>query len=101
MTILSTTSIVIGVAAASSTRGPVVLAAMAGLVAGVMSMAAGEYVSVSSQADIEAADLKREQEELETMPEVELKELASLYQVRGLDAELSMQVAKQMMATDD
>src|SRR6201746_1850471 len=76
--ILSTTSLVIGVAAASATRSPIVLAALAGLVAGALSMSAGEYVSVSSQSDIEKADLKREQNELDTMPEAELKELAGL-----------------------
>lgn len=94
--ILSTTSIVIGVAAASSARSTIVLAALAGLVAGAMSMAAGEYVSVSSQSDTEKADLEREQKELEEMPEIELKELAKLYQERGLDKELAMQVAVQL-----
>jgi VIT1/CCC1 family predicted Fe2+/Mn2+ transporter len=91
--ILSTTSIVIGVAAANSSRTAIMLAAVAGLVAGAMSMAAGEYVSVSSQSDTEKADLIREQKELEEMPEVELEELAKLYQARGLDTELAMQVA--------
>lgn len=94
--ILSTTSIVIGVAAASHERSPIILAALAGLVAGAMSMAAGEYVSVSSQADTEKADLERERMELETMPEVELKELAEIYRKRGLDETLSMQVATQL-----
>ena len=98
--ILSTTSITIGVAAATNTRGPIVLAALAGLVAGAMSMAAGEYVSVSSQSDIEAADLAREKEELETMPEDELKELAKLHQKRGLDKDLAMQVAIQLTKHD-
>lgn len=98
--ILSTTSIAIGVAAASTTRGPIVLAALAGLVAGALSMAAGEYVSVSSQSDIETADLEREKKELETMPEVELKELAKIYQKRGLDSKLSMQVALQLTKHD-
>src|ERR1700712_6113232 len=83
--ILSTTSIVIGVAAASTTRSPIILAALAGLAAGALSMAAGEYVSVSSQSDIETADLEREKKELETMPEIELQELAKIYQKRGLD----------------
>ena len=69
--ILSTTSLVIGVAAASDTRSPIILAALAGLVAGALSMSAGEYVSVSSQSDIETADLKREQIELDTTPEIE------------------------------
>lgn len=91
--ILSTTSIVIGVAAANSSRTAIMLAAVAGLVAGAMSMAAGEYVSVSSQSDTEKADLIREQKELEEMPEIELEELAKLYQARGLDTELAMQVA--------
>jgi vacuolar iron transporter family protein len=94
--ILSTTSIAIGVAAASATRSPIILAALAGLVAGALSMAAGEYVSVSSQSDIETADLKREKKELETIPDIELKELAEIYQHRGLDTELAMQVAMQL-----
>jgi VIT1/CCC1 family predicted Fe2+/Mn2+ transporter len=96
--ILSTTSLAIGVAAASDTRNPVILAALAGLVAGALSMAAGEYISVSSQSDIETADLKREKGELETMPEAELKELAKLYEDRGLSPELSMQVANELTA---
>jgi len=91
--ILSTTSIAIGIAAASNTRNPIVLAALAALVAGALSMAAGEYVSVSSQSDIETADLEREKKELEMMPDAELKELAKIYQKRGLDNELAMQVA--------
>ena len=94
--ILSTTSIAIGIAAASHTRSPIILAALAGLVAGALAMAAGEYVSVSSQADTEAADLKREKKELETTPEMELKELAKHYQDRGLDKELAMKVALQL-----
>ena len=98
--ILSTTSIAIGVAAASATRSPIILAALAGLVAGALSMAAGEYVSVSSQSDIETADLEREKKELETMPEVELKELAKIYQKRGLDSKLAMQVARQLTEHD-
>ena len=96
--ILSTTSLAIGVAAASSARNPVVLAALAGLVAGAMSMAAGEYISVSSQSDIETADLKREKKELDTMPEIELEELSGLYEKRGLSKELSMKVAKELTA---
>ena len=96
--ILSTTSLAIGVAAASITREPVVLATLAGLVAGALSMAAGEYVSVSSQADVETADLLREQYELETMPEIELSELAKIYEARGLTKELSEEVAKQLTA---
>jgi vacuolar iron transporter family protein len=94
--ILSTTSIAIGIAAASNTRSPIILAALAGLVAGALSMAAGEYVSVSSQADTEVADLKREKEELETTPEIELKELAKHYQDRGLGSDLAMKVALQL-----
>ena len=98
--ILSTASIVIGVAAASETRDPIVLAGVAGLVAGALSMAAGEYVSVSSQADLESADLKREQTELDEMPESELKELAMIYEERGLSKELSVQVAEELTAHD-
>jgi VIT1/CCC1 family predicted Fe2+/Mn2+ transporter len=96
--ILSTASIIIGVAAASNTREPIVLAGVAGLVAGALSMAAGEYVSVSSQSDLETADLEREKIELETMPEAELKELAKIYEHRGLDEQLSLEVAKQLTA---
>jgi VIT1/CCC1 family predicted Fe2+/Mn2+ transporter len=98
--ILSTASIVIGVAVASETRNPIVLAGIAGMVAGALSMAAGEYVSVSSQSDIEEADLKRESEELKNVPEAELKELALIYQKRGLDEKLSMQVAQQLTDHD-
>ena len=98
--ILSTASIIIGVAAASTTREPIILAGVAGLVAGALSMAAGEYVSVSSQSDIETADLDRERLELETMPEEELLELAQIYQERGLDKELSLEVAKQLTEHD-
>src|SRR5664279_412504 len=94
--ILSTTSLAIGIAAASDTRQPVVLAALAGLVAGAMSMAAGEYVSVSSQSDIENADLKREKNELATVPESELEELSEIYVKRGLDKQLALQVATQL-----
>ena len=94
--ILSTTSLVIGVAAASDTRSPIILAALAGLVAGALSMSAGEYVSVSSQSDIEKSDLKREQIELNTSPEMELKELAGFYKDRGLDDDLAMKVAVQL-----
>jgi len=94
--ILSTTSLVIGVAAASTTRGPVILAALAGLVAGALSMSAGEYVSVSSQSDIETADLQREQAELDNTPDIELRELAGFYQERGLQEDLALQVAIQL-----
>ena len=96
--ILSTTSLAIGVAAASDTRNPVILAALAGLVAGAMSMAAGEYISVSSQSDIETADLKREKKELDTMPDIELKELTGLYEQRGLSKDLSLKVAQELTA---
>ncbi len=94
--ILSTASLVIGVAAASTTREPIILAGVAGLVAGALSMAAGEYVSVSSQSDLESADLARERIELEEMPEEELLELAQIYKERGLDSNLALQVAKQL-----
>jgi VIT1/CCC1 family predicted Fe2+/Mn2+ transporter len=96
--ILSTASIVIGIAAASSTREPIVLAGVAGLVAGALSMAAGEYVSVSSQADLENADLDRERQELEDTPEDELRELAKIYEHRGLNKALSLQVAGELTA---
>jgi len=94
--ILSTASIAIGVAAASDMRNPVILASLAGLVAGALSMAAGEYVSVSSQADSEAADLEREKRELEEMPEMELQELADIYKERGLDDAIAYTVAVQL-----
>ena len=94
--ILSTASIIIGVAAAATTRESIVLAGIAGLVAGALSMAAGEYVSVSSQSDIETADLKREQQELDEYPKEELQELAKIYSTRGLTPELSLEVAKQL-----
>ncbi|MBB2148201.1 VIT family protein [Pedobacter sp. LMG 31462] len=98
--ILSTTSLAIGIAAASTSREPIVLAAVAGLVAGALSMAAGEYVSVSSQSDLEAADLSREKMELAESPELELQELAKIYEHRGLDENLAMQVAVQLTAHD-
>ncbi|WP_372853749.1 VIT family protein [Pedobacter sp.] len=98
--ILSTTSLAIGIAAASTTREPIVLAALAGLVAGALSMAAGEYVSVSSQSDIEIADLTREKTELKNTPDLELKELADIYQQRGVEEKLAMQVAIQLTAHD-
>ncbi len=94
--ILSTASIVIGVAAATTSRDPVVLAGVAGLVAGALSMAAGEYVSVSSQSDLERADLKREEQELIEFPEQEEKELAKIYVNRGLTQNLADQVARQL-----
>jgi VIT1/CCC1 family predicted Fe2+/Mn2+ transporter len=98
--IVSTASLIVGVAAASTTRNPVLIAGVAGLVAGAMSMAAGEYVSVSSQADTEKADLERERKELETEDESERKELALIYESRGLDSSLAKQVADQLMAHD-
>nr|WP_229655095.1 VIT family protein [Flavobacterium sp. LC2016-23] len=98
--ILSTTSLAIGVAAASVTREPILLAAVAGLVAGALSMAAGEYVSVSSQADVETADLKREKLELQNMPESELEELTLIYIQRGLNKTLAKQVAIELTAHD-
>lgn len=96
--ILSTASIIIGVAAASSTREPILLAGVAGLVAGALSMAAGEYVSVSSQTDIEKSDLAREKQELIDTPEEELVELSKIYEERGLTAQTAMEVAKQLTA---
>ena len=98
--ILSTASIIIGVAAASSTREPIILAGVAGLAAGALPMAAGEYVSVSSQADIENSDLEREQKEIDEMPEAEMLELAKIYEGRGLSKELSIEVAKQLSEHD-
>ena len=98
--ILSTASIVIGVAAASDTRDPIILAGVAGLVAGALSMAAGEYVSVSSQADLESADLKREETELKETPDAELIELAKIYEVRGLSKKLALQVAEELTEYD-
>jgi len=96
--ILSTTSLAIGVAAASVARDPIILATLAGLVAGALSMAAGEYVSVSSQLDVETADLKREKNELDSTPEIELDELSKIYEKRGLTSNLSIEVAKQLTA---
>lgn len=98
--IVSTASLVIGVAAAHASQGDVLVAGVAGLVAGAMSMAAGEYVSVSSQADTEEADLSRERKELDTDERFELEELASIYVDRGLDPSLAKQVAEQLMARD-
>jgi len=96
--ILSTTSLAIGVAAATHERTAIVLAALAGLVGGALSMAAGEYVSVSSQADVEHADLERERRELEEMPEAELEELTKIYEHRGLERDLARQVAVALTA---
>jgi len=98
--IVSTASLVVGVAAANAPRSGVLVAGVAGLVAGAMSMAAGEYVSVSSQADTEKADLARERAELETDVEAERAELASIYVGRGLEPGLARQVADQLMAHD-
>ena len=98
--IVSTASLVIGVAAASAARGDVLIAGVAGLVAGAMSMAAGEYVSVKSQSDTEAADLARERGELAADADAEHRELAGIYVKRGLDAALADQVATQLMEHD-
>ncbi len=98
--ILSTASIAIGVAAASDMRDPVVLATLAGLIAGALSMAAGEYVSVSSQTDVEKADIERERIELEQMPEIELLRLAEIYEERGLKKETALTVAKELTEKD-
>jgi VIT1/CCC1 family predicted Fe2+/Mn2+ transporter len=98
--ILSTASLVVGVAAANTARPEVLVAGMAGLVAGAMSMAAGEYVSVSSQADTEKADLERERQELQTNETFELQELTEIYISRGLEPALAQQVAAQLMAHD-
>ncbi|WP_158838989.1 VIT1/CCC1 transporter family protein [Polaribacter sp. L3A8] len=98
--ILSTASLAIGVAAASDLRAPIILATLAGLVAGALSMAAGEYVSVSSQTDIETADIERERIELEEMPELELQMLANIYEERGLKKETALIVAKELTEKD-
>ena len=98
--IVSTASLVVGVAAASAARGDVLIAGIAGLVAGAMSMAAGEYVSVSSQADTEKSDLERERNELKTDIESERKELTRIYEQRGLEPALARKVAEQLMAHD-
>ena len=95
--IVSTASLVLGVAAAGASASNILLTGVAGLVAGAMSMAAGEYVSVSSQADTELADLERERQELATEPEREHAEMAAIYAKRGLDAVLVAQVATQLM----
>jgi VIT1/CCC1 family predicted Fe2+/Mn2+ transporter len=98
--IVSTASLVVGVAAAHATSHDVLVAGVAGLVAGAMSMAAGEYVSVSSQADTEQADIARERRELASDPKSELEELAAIYVDRGLDPALASQVAKQLTERD-
>ncbi len=98
--LISTASLVVGVAAAGTGRNSILVAGVAGLVAGSMSMAAGEYVSVSSQADTESADLARERHELATAPDAENTELAGIYESRGLTPALARQVADQVMAHD-
>ena len=98
--IVSTASLVVGIAAANAERTTLLIAAVAGLVAGAMSMAAGEYVSVSSQSDTENADLEREKEELATNEAYEREELKNIYVERGLDPELAAQVSVQLMAHD-
>ena len=98
--ILSTVSIAIGVAAATDVREPVILATLAGLVAGALSMAAGEYVSVSSQKDTENADIERNKKELNDMPEIELQRLAEIYKKRGLNNETALTVAKELTKHD-
>lgn len=98
--IVSTASLVVGVAAAGTARSQVIVAGIAGLVAGAMAMAAGEYVSVSSQSDTEEADVARERQELTTEDKSERAELASIYVARGLEPALAQQVADQLMAHD-
>ena len=98
--IVSTASLIIGVAAASGDKGAILVAGVAGLVAGAMSMAAGEYVSVSSQSDTEAASLAKETWELANQPDAEHAELTAIYVARGLDETLAAQVATQLMASD-
>jgi VIT1/CCC1 family predicted Fe2+/Mn2+ transporter len=98
--IISVSSLAIGVSAASIDRDPILLASLAGLVAGALSMAAGEYVSVSSQTDIEKSDIEREAQELKEMPEEELKILAKIYENRGLSKQTAMQVALELTESD-
>jgi vacuolar iron transporter family protein len=98
--IISTASLIVGVASAAGTRGDILTAAVAGWAAGAMAMAAGEYVSVSSQADSEAADLKREQRALDERPGEEKAELAHIYEERGVQPKLAKKVARQLMARD-
>lgn len=98
--IVSTASLLVGVAAASAGRSELLVAGVAGLMAGAMSMAAGEYVSVSSQSDTETADIARERDELNAQPEAEQRELAAIYEARGLTPELAAQVAAQLTAHD-
>src|SRR5437773_10522085 len=98
--IVSTASLMIGVAASAAPKGAILIAGVAGLVAGAMSMAVGEYVSVSSQRDAERADVEREKEELAGQPQAEMKELAMIYVKRGLTKELATKVAEQLSAHD-
>lgn len=98
--IISVSSLVIGIAAASATSNQILITGIAGLVSGALSMAAGEYVSVSSQSDLEKADLERERKELTDNPELELQELADIYIERGVEPILARQISKQMMAKD-
>ncbi len=98
--IVSTASLIVGVAASNAGRSEMLIVGVAGLVAGAMSMAAGEYVSVSSQADTEQADVARERGELASQPEIERRELAAIYVARGLEPTLATQVADQLMAHD-
>jgi VIT1/CCC1 family predicted Fe2+/Mn2+ transporter len=98
--IVSTASLIVGVAAASAARGEILLAGAAGLVAGAMSMAAGEYVSVSSQSDTETADIAREKAELAADPEAEARELANIYVGRGVSPDVAAHVARELMARD-
>lgn len=98
--IISISSLAVGIATASSTREPILLATVAGLVAGALSMAAGEYVSVSSQTDTEKADIEREAKELQEMPEAEMQILAQIYEKRGLSKETALQVAKELTEKD-
>jgi vacuolar iron transporter family protein len=98
--IVSTSSLMIGVAASSASKAAILVAGVAGLVAGAMSMGAGEYVSVSSQRDTELADIEIEKRELLTAPRAELKELAAIYVKRGLDKDLALEVAEQLSARD-
>lgn len=98
--ILSISSLAIGVATATDLREPIILASIAGLVGGALSMAAGEYVSVSSQTDVENADIEREKVELREMPELELERLSEIYEKRGLKKETAMQVAQELTEYD-
>ena len=98
--VISVASLVVGIAAAGSPQGSILLTGVAGLVAGAMAMAAGEYVSVQSQADTEKADLEKERRELKDEPESELAELTSIYESRGLDRPLARQVAVRLMSVD-